>query len=153
MHVQTHGHDPFGRRFAVGRLGARRACGPAATIVAISGDVDEPAAADFADAIDAGIDLAVQTLVVDMSGVGFLGIAGAQTLAVAAMHANCNGVEMLLVPGGRAVTRPLTVTGVLDRFRCFPSVRVAVEEREAELAAHTGLDVVVEGRGMAAADE
>lgn len=148
MYVSNHDGSQFGRRLHAGRMAARRSNGPGATIVMFSGDVDVTAVEAFGEAIDDGVALAIETLIIEMRGVDFLGIAGARALAAGQVHANCNGLELLLVPGGRTVTRPLAVTGLLDRFRCFPSIRAAVEERESELAAHEGLDIAVTSRPM-----
>ncbi len=95
------------------------------TVAAIFGDVDELTVARFAEGLRHAIDTAVGTLVVDLTHVGFLGIAGAQSLAAVEAHADTEGVNLLLV-GGRAVARCLEVTGLLARFQCFPSMHSAM---------------------------
>ncbi|MFF0814885.1 STAS domain-containing protein [Rhodococcus sp. NPDC003318] len=109
-------------------------------VAAVTGDIDEPAAYRFATEIRTAVDATPQTLIVDLTGVDFLGLAGAQLLAVEQMYAEGRDVVMLLVPGGRAVVRPLLVTGLLDHFECHRTVEEAVEARRSELAAHTGLE-------------
>jgi anti-anti-sigma factor len=95
------------------------------TVAAIFGDVDELTVAQFTEGLRHAIDTAVGTLVIDLTHVGFLGVAGAQSLAAVEAHADTEGVNLLLV-GGRAVARCLEVTGLLARFRCFPSMQSAM---------------------------
>ncbi|MGW0041978.1 STAS domain-containing protein [Rhodococcus sp. NPDC003348] len=81
----------------------------------------------FTDRIEAGVAEASHSVIVDLTNVEFLGLSGVQALAVEKIRAERSAVEMLLVPGGRGVIRPLTVAGLRDRFLRFGSVREAVE--------------------------
>lgn len=122
MHIQTLRYDPLDVC-----LGVRERRSPRITVVSVAGDVDEPAVANFTDRIEAGVAEASHSVIVDLTNVEFLGLSGVQALAVEKIRAERSAVEMLLVPGGRGVIRPLTVAGQLDRFLRFGSVREAVE--------------------------
>ncbi|MFC7449902.1 STAS domain-containing protein [Rhodococcus daqingensis] len=98
------------------------------TVVRMRGDVDAAALGEFSRHLNAGIGTAVRVLVVDLSKVTFLSIRGAEVLADAQWRAGHDGVELVLVTGGRAVDRTLTVTGLEDRFRRFGSADDAVRQ-------------------------
>ncbi|MFF0813625.1 STAS domain-containing protein [Rhodococcus sp. NPDC003318] len=122
MHVLTLHYAPLDVC-----LGVRESRAPAITVVSVTGDVDETALPAFAHGLDSGIDEAARSVIVDLTRVDFLGLSGLQALAVAKMRADCNRVDLLLVPGGRCVLRPLVVSGLLDRFSRFRSVQAAVD--------------------------
>ncbi|WP_433605675.1 STAS domain-containing protein [Prescottella agglutinans] len=96
-------------------------------VVTVFGDVDEQAISRFAP-LRYAVETAERTLIVDLTHVGFLGIAGAQLLAAENDRADTRRVNLRVVPGGRAVTRCLEATGLLSKFRCFPSVESAMTD-------------------------
>lgn len=114
-----------------GQLGlAVRTVAEGVTVVAVSGEIDMLTApqlrADVLQQLDAG-----STLVLDMSGVSFLGSAGLAVLVEASQHAKRRGSAFRVVAVERAVTRPLAATGLGDVFSVFESVERAVAADEA----------------------
>ncbi|WP_345351476.1 STAS domain-containing protein [Rhodococcus olei] len=119
------------------------ACQP--TVAAPVGDLDAPAVPDFLKGIDRAIGRALRTLIVDLSGVGFLSISGVQALVDVRDRATCTGLAMLLVTDAPTSGHTLRATGMTPHFDCFPSVRAAAEARRGELAAHFHLESVRPG--------
>ncbi|MEU4742999.1 STAS domain-containing protein [Actinosynnema sp. NPDC023658] len=110
-----------------GQLGlVARTAGEGVAVVAVSGEVDMLTApqlrADVLRHLDAG-----ETLVLDMSGVSFLGSAGLAVLVEASQQAQRRGAEFRVVAVERAVTRPLAATGLGEVFSIFESVEQALE--------------------------
>jgi anti-sigma B factor antagonist len=66
------------------------------------------------------------TVLVNLTGVGFLGSAGLAELAGAQDGATGNGARLALVASGRAVVRPLEVTGLAELFQIFDSEDAAL---------------------------
>lgn len=121
MRIQTLHYDPLDVC-----LEARDRHSSGIAVVCAFGDVDEGSVDAFTGALDAGVHHTGHCVIVDLTHVGFLGLAGAQALAAAKLRADREGVHLLLVPGGRGVLRPLVVTGLLDRFARYDSVQSAV---------------------------
>lgn len=116
---------------------------PGPTVVSVTGDLDLSGIPALTKGVDRAIDDAVRTLIIDLTRVGFVAIAGVQALVDAQLRADANGLAVLLVCGRGPVLRALRVTGLLEQFRWFPSIRDAVDARGSELAAHAGLDIVI----------
>ncbi|MCE6994659.1 STAS domain-containing protein [Saccharothrix sp. S26] len=96
------------------------------TVVSVSGEVDMLTApqlrAGALPHLDAG-----STLVLDLSGVSFLGSAGLAVLVEASQHAKRRDAQFRVVAVERAVTRPLAATGLGEVFSVFGSVEQALE--------------------------
>ncbi|QQQ74660.1 STAS domain-containing protein [Saccharothrix sp. 6-C] len=113
-----------------GQLGlAVRTPAEGVTVVGVSGEVDMLTApqlrAESLRHLDAG-----STLVLDLSGVSFLGSAGLAVLVEASQHAKRRDAEFRVVAVARAVTRPLAATGLGGVFSVFESVEQALEFHE-----------------------
>jgi anti-anti-sigma factor len=65
-------------------------------------------------------------VVIDLTGVSFLGSAGLAELVAAQDAATRNGVRIRLVAAGHTVLRPLEVTGLRSTFELFDSVEAAL---------------------------
>lgn len=114
-----------------GRIGlAVRTVAEGVTVVSVSGEVDMLTAprlrADVLRHIETG-----GTLVLDLSGVSFLGSAGLAVLVEASQHGKRRGTAFRVVAVERAVTRPLAATGLGEVFSVFESVDQAVEAERA----------------------
>jgi anti-sigma B factor antagonist len=100
------------------------------TVLSVSGEVDMLTApqlrADVLRHLDAG-----DTLVLDLSGVSFLGSAGLAVLVEASQQGKRRGTAFRVVAVERAVTRPLAATGLGDVFGVFESVDQAVRADQA----------------------
>jgi anti-anti-sigma factor len=95
---------------------------PHAVQVTACGDLDSATADDLATLLSDRLWARPERLVVDLSGVDFLGVAGVRVLLHAALHAGQAGTDLLVVTGTNPVTRrALRVTGA-DR-------RLALSER------------------------
>ncbi|MFE9751376.1 STAS domain-containing protein [Saccharothrix saharensis] len=99
------------------------------TVVSVSGEVDMLTApqlrASALQHLDAG-----STLVLDLSGVSFLGSAGLAVLVEASQQAKRHDAGFRVVAVERAVTRPLAATGLGEVFSVFESVQQALEADE-----------------------
>lgn len=67
-------------------------------------------------------------VVLDLSGVDFLGSAGLSELVAANDTAAKQDVRLILVATGRAVLRPLEIIGLRGMFRIADSVEAALRE-------------------------
>lgn len=113
-----------------GQLGLDvRTAAPGVTVVSVSGEVDMLTApqlrAGALEHLDAG-----GALVLDLSGVTFLGSAGLAVLVEASQQAKRRGSAFRVVAVERAVTRPLAATGLGEVFSVFESVDQALEADE-----------------------
>ncbi|WP_367137394.1 anti-sigma factor antagonist [Saccharothrix sp. HUAS TT1] len=115
----------------VGQLGLiARNPAEGVTVVSVSGEVDMLTApqlrADVLGRLDAS-----DVVVLDMSGVSFLGSAGLAVLVEASQQAKRRDASFRVVAVERAVTRPLAATGLGEVFSVFESVELALEARTA----------------------
>ena len=84
--------------------------------VTVVGEVDTFTAPVLRSSLDAQLEQKPQGLVIDLSGVQFLGSAGLAVLVETQKSARARDVALHLVATTRAVTRPLEVTGLIDLF-------------------------------------
>jgi anti-sigma B factor antagonist len=86
---------------------------PATLVLWVSGEVDTLTAPALGEALGAllAADPADAVVAVETTGVGFLASSGLAVLIRAAHQAEAQGRDLHLVAGGRAVARPLQVTG------------------------------------------
>lgn len=98
-----------------------------AAVLTVDGEVDTLTAPPLEEAI-AGLlsDPADTTLVVDLTGVGFLASSGLAVLIRAAHRAADRDLRLRLVASGRAVRRPLEVTGSDQLFDLYDSLSAAL---------------------------
>ena len=92
-----------------------------AVTVTVVGEVDTFTAPVLRSSLDAQLEQQPRELVIDLSGVQFLGSAGLAVLVETQKSARARGVELRLVATTRAVTRPLEVTGLIDLFTIVDS--------------------------------
>ncbi|USX53799.1 STAS domain-containing protein [Lentzea sp. HUAS12] len=81
--------------------------------VRVSGEVDASTVDLLVSAIEPHLDMSNARIVVDLSGVTFLGTAGLRVLARAERHANRLGSELCLVSPSVAVQRSLAMLHLL----------------------------------------
>jgi anti-sigma B factor antagonist len=89
--------------------------------VTVVGEVDTFTAPVLRSTLDAQLEQQPKELVIDLSGVQFLGSAGLAVLVETQKSARSREVELRLVATTRAVTRPLEVTGLIDLFTIVDS--------------------------------
>lgn len=84
--------------------------------VTVVGEVDTFTAPVLRSTLDSQLEQSPQELVIDLSGVQFLGSAGLAVLVETQKSARSREVALRLIATTRAVTRPLEVTGLIDLF-------------------------------------
>ena len=84
--------------------------------VKVVGEVDTFTAPVLRSTLDSQLEQAPSELVIDLSGVQFLGSAGLAVLVETQKSARSREVALRLIATTRAVTRPLEVTGLIDLF-------------------------------------
>ncbi|RBY80673.1 anti-sigma factor antagonist [Geodermatophilus sp. TF02-6] len=84
----------------------------AGVVVTVTGEVDACTAPSLQAAVDAAFD--APALTVDLDGVTFLDSAGLCVLARAHREASERGVRLRVLASGRAVVRPLQITGLWE---------------------------------------
>ena len=85
-------------------------------IVAAVGEVDTFTAEPLRSVLDAQLERQPPELVLDLSGIRFLGSAVLAVLVETQKAARVRNVPLRLTGTTRAVTRPLEVTGLIDLF-------------------------------------
>jgi anti-sigma B factor antagonist len=76
------------------------------------GEIDSSSAPALRAELDAVLDAAPDEVVLDLCGVTFLDSAGLSALAAAHRRAVLAGVRLRVLASGRAVMRPLQITGL-----------------------------------------
>ncbi len=99
---------------------------PDVALVGLRGDLDLRTAPLLRAALQP-LAHAAGTVLVDLSGLDFLGSAGLAELAGAQDAASGNSSRIVLVASGRAVVRPLEVTGLATLFQIYETVDAALE--------------------------
>lgn len=90
---------------------------PHAVLITARGALDTATAADLASLVADRLRAIPQRLVLDLSEVDFLGVAGVRVLLHAALQAEQNGTELLVVAGTNPmVLRALRVTAADQRL-------------------------------------
>ena len=84
--------------------------------VKVVGEVDTFTAPVLRSTLDGQLEQSPRELVIDLSGVQFLGSAGLAVLVETQKSARAKDVGLRLIATTRAVTRPLDVTGLIDLF-------------------------------------
>jgi anti-sigma B factor antagonist len=102
---------------------------PDLAVVQLAGDLDLLTAPLLHERLWPLLTQRDRTVLIDLSGVAFLGSAGLSELAAASDTAGRHGTVILLVANSRAVLRPLEVTGLHTLFPIFDSVESALHER------------------------
>ena len=93
---------------------------PGVVVATVSGEVDMLTAPSLRAVVTAELaDCAV--LVIDLSGVSFLGSAGLAVLVEAAQQAERRQAALRVVATGRTVRRPLEITGLDEVLTTFPT--------------------------------
>ncbi|RBY83094.1 STAS domain-containing protein [Blastococcus sp. TF02A-30] len=84
--------------------------------VTVVGEVDTFTAPVLRSTLDSQLEQSPRELVIDLSGVQFLGSAGLAVLVETQKSARAKEVGLRLIATTRAVTRPLEVTELIDLF-------------------------------------
>jgi anti-sigma B factor antagonist len=98
------------------------------TVCRLRGDLDMRTTRLLRDELAPCLETPGQRVVLDMTGVGFLGSAGLSELVGSHEVASERGVTLLIVADSRTVLRPLEITGLRSLFRTFPSTEAALAD-------------------------
>ena len=99
---------------------------PAATVLTMHGEVDMLTSTQMADQLLPLVRDSVPHVIVDLTDVGFFGVAGLTVLVNAREAAVVAGVTLSLVASTRPVLLPLTITGLDDLFDISPDLTDAL---------------------------
>ena len=81
-------------------------------LVRATGEIDSSSAPALRTELTGVLDLTPPEIVLDLGGVTFLDSAGLSVLAAAHRRATADGVRLRVLVSGRAVVRPLQITGL-----------------------------------------
>ncbi|GAA4866486.1 STAS domain-containing protein [Saccharopolyspora cebuensis] len=97
-----------------------------AVVVHVAGDVDASTAPRLHELLAPRLSSVAETVVVDLSEVGFLGVAGLELLSHAQHRAAARGVAFRVVDGPVCVDRALRAAGWTDAVAPHPTVASAL---------------------------
>lgn len=103
-----------GERLVSGRL-----------VVSLTGEIDVDTAPDVEAAVHHHLDHRVESLVVDLTGVTFMGSAGLNLLVALKIDCARRGIGLQLVATSRAVLHSMEVTDLISQFAIVDSVEAA----------------------------
>lgn len=92
----------------------------AAVVLAVAGEIDLATAPQLGESIKEAMAREPKTLVVDLSGVGFLASAGMAVLIGCHQQAKGN-IRFRIVATGSATFRPMELTGMTDEMSIYPT--------------------------------
>lgn len=98
--------------------------GPGRVIITLVGEVDMHTVPRL-DTVLRNLDPATTRIIIDLTGVDFLGSAGLKALVSAQRAAERTRAKLALVASGPTVHRPLDVTGLTDMFEMHPDLAQA----------------------------
>jgi anti-sigma B factor antagonist len=103
-------------------LSVSRSVAGAATVVAVSGDVDVHSAPELRDCVTTLFDDGERSVIVDLADVSFLDSTGLGALVTARTTAGAVGGTLPLVCVQERILRLFTITGLDDVFEMFATV-------------------------------
>lgn len=95
----------------------------------VAGDIDAGTAGSFEELLLPRLRATARLVVVDLSEVRFLGVAGLEVLRRARLRALGNGSRLRVVTGGHAVSHALDRTGVGAQLSCHTTRDAACDAR------------------------
>lgn len=97
-----------------------------ATVVSVRGEIDMVTTPRLHSCLQERLARTPQRLIVNLSGVGFLGSSGLAVLVECLDDARGRGTDLRLVVSSREVIRPLEATGLTELFQTYPDVESAL---------------------------
>lgn len=98
-----------------------------ALVVEVTGELDIATTPEVADRLHAAVDHGASTLVVDLAGVTFCGVAGLTMLGDCQTRAEASDVRMTLAGCRPDLLRVMRLARVIDRFAVSPTASDAVD--------------------------
>lgn len=96
-------------------------------LIALAGELDLSTVGRVQDILETRIRSTVGRVVLDLSHLTFLGVAGLGLLHSARHRAAVADTDLRLVAVTREVTRPLRLTGLDRLLACYPTAAAALE--------------------------
>lgn len=87
----------------------------------VSGELDADGAGRLQELVAPRLSSTVEFLVLDLSQLAFIGVAGLELLSHVHRRASHRGVQLRLVTGPRCLDRALLAAGMTETFACYPS--------------------------------
>lgn len=97
-----------------------------ATVVSVGGEVDMVTTPRLHACLQDRLARTPERLVIDMSGLSFLGSSGLAVLVESLEDARTRGTELRLVCNSRQVVRPLEATGLTELFQTYSDLDSAL---------------------------
>lgn len=113
---------------------------PNTLVLVIRGELDLLTAPDLGARISTRLDGSLRMVVIDLSGLDFIGAAGMSVLVESRELTERNGAVLHVVTGdNRCVVRALKLTGLYEQLAVRLSVSAAINDRELTEADRVGL--------------
>ncbi|MGI8312257.1 STAS domain-containing protein [Saccharopolyspora hattusasensis] len=95
-------------------------------VIQAGGDLDCRTAARLHELLAARLSSMVDTVVLDLSGLNFIGVAGLELLLHAHRQADSRGVDLRLVTSAHCLQRALIAAELTESFRCYATLERAL---------------------------
>lgn len=92
------------------------------TVVTVAGELDMATEPEFSRQVEGRIDAQPRAVVLDLSGLGFVGSAGLKALVEQQQRAEQRNVSLRLVLGGSPIERLLELTGLENTFAVYDTL-------------------------------
>lgn len=104
-------------------------------LIQIRGELDAPGCAPLHELLATRLSSTVETLVLDLSEVSFIGVPALELLSHTQRRASSRGISLRLITGPRCVDRALAAARMSETFTCYPRPEQALaglsgDERE-----------------------
>lgn len=97
-----------------------------ATVLAVAGEVDMVTTPHLRSGVQERLEAQPPVLVLDLTGLSFLGSSGLAVLVEALETSRAQGTSLRLVANSREVIRPLEATGLTELFATYPDLDTAL---------------------------
>lgn len=102
-------------------------------VVHIDGELDASTAPRLHELLAPRLSSAVETVIVDLSGLRFMGVAGLELLSHTRYRASSRGITICIVDGPVCVERALHAAGWSESVPTFATVEAAIAEQTGRL--------------------
>jgi anti-anti-sigma factor len=96
-------------------------------LIALAGELDLSTAARVQAILEPRVRSTVEKVVLDLSQLNFLAVAGLGLLSHSRARAEAAGTDLRVVVATREVARPMRMTGLDDALACYPTVAAAMD--------------------------
>ncbi len=96
------------------------------TVIEVGGEVDVHSAAHLRDRLTATVDAGARSVIVDLTGLGFIDSTGLGALVAARNHAVEQGASLRLVCPSERLLKLFRITGLTEVFQIYPGMAEAL---------------------------